>query len=53
LSLSALTQVLRNHPGEVQLLSHACVAVGNLAANHKGNQVGRAFSATHDARAHG
>lgn len=30
--------MLRNHPGEVHLLSHACVAIGNLAANYRPNQ---------------
>jgi hypothetical protein len=35
---STLIGVLRHHAGEVQLLSHACVAIGNLAANHRGNQ---------------
>ena len=33
-----LIGVLKHHAGEVQLLSHACVAIGNLAANHRGNQ---------------
>eukprot|EP01050_Picozoa_sp_SAG11_P002299 SAG11_NODE_114_length_16040_cov_10.050875_11_plen_80_part_00 len=35
---STLIMVLRNHPGEVTLLSHACVAIGNLAANYRPNQ---------------